>query len=143
MNGLLMFGSEGSDRAVLRLLTIIGVEGAHTITIYTSRKARTWATVKTWGEPTYTTSAEVDNMAGEVGLVKGLVSALAIHSLKVREMAPRTDTWLSTDRVDENWKDIEDATVKLLAATAPTDNGKVTPITKGTKTARTSPVVTE
>lgn len=143
MNGMLMFGSEGGDRAVLRLLTMIGVEGAHTITLYTSRKGRTWATVKTWGDPTYTTSSEVDNMEGEHGLIKGLVSALVIHSMKVRELAPRADTWLSIDRVNDNWRDIEDATVQLLQATAPSPNGVEGDQGKRTKTARPSPQATK
>lgn len=97
----------GVESHLIRLLYIIGVEGGHTITMYTSRRGRTWCTVKTWGESTYSSSAELDHSTEEAGVLGALATACMMHVAKILQNVDRTDTWLSKEQVMDVWGDVQ------------------------------------
>jgi len=83
------------EKSFLGLLTWLGVYGATTFSLYTSRKGRIWCSWKTWGAIPYASAAEVSDMATTDDVVRaGLLSGL-VHLGKVTSKAPATDTWYS------------------------------------------------
>jgi hypothetical protein len=104
----------GMEKGLVQLLRIVGVEGGHTITIYTSRKGRVWVTIKTWGEAVYASSAEVDPMANDAQLLGSIATACMMHVSKILEKVTRQDTWLSFEQVDEVWGEVQERMVEFL-----------------------------
>jgi hypothetical protein len=104
----------GMEKGLVQLLRIVGVEGGHTITIYTSRKGRIWVTIKTWGDAVYASSAEVDPMATDAELLGSIATACMMHVSKILEHVARQDTWLSFEQVADVWGEVQERMLRFL-----------------------------
>jgi len=104
----------GMESGLVQLLRIIGVEGGHTITIYTSRKGRIWCTIKTWGDITYASSAEIGVDATDAQLLGSICTACMMHVAKILGDVPQQDTWLSDDQILDVWGEVQERMNRFL-----------------------------
>jgi hypothetical protein len=99
-------GQIDPETAVLGLFRTLTVQGAHTFTVYTSRKGRIWCTFKTWGDVPYASSCEVEDNATQQQLIRAIGIASTAHYHKVRGATARSDTWIGATDVESVWQEV-------------------------------------
>lgn len=113
----LLVGPDGTENPVLKLLHAFGVQGGHTLTLYTSRRGRIWFTIKTWGKEIYASSAEVDAFGGEEAVIGALATCCMMHWAKLEGRVARQDTWLSMAQVAEVESEVTDKVTDWIYGT--------------------------
>ena len=90
---------------VLDVLSSIVVRAGHSLSWYTSKKGRTWLTLKGFQPTVYTTSVEYDRTNDSVTVDDAFMVLLYKHWPKLLQVAPPLTTWDTaravTDLVEE------------------------------------------
>jgi hypothetical protein len=69
------------------------------IQLYTSKRHRTWVSIKQWSPARYTTAVECLDPGSPVGLAIAMGAASYLHVAKRRGVLPLTDTWHQADEL--------------------------------------------
>ncbi len=91
----------------LSLLQMITLDYGTTFSIYTSKKGRTWAAFKTFGDPIYASACEIPVGGGQVNLVAAVVTAGAAHFAKMKGDKPVSDSWHDLQQLTATWPSIQ------------------------------------
>lgn len=90
---------------VLDVLSSVVVRAGHSLSWYTSKKGRTWLTLKGFQPTVYTTSVEYDRSDDTITIDEAFMVLLYRHWPKLTEVTPPLTTWDTTravaDLVDE------------------------------------------
>lgn len=81
--------------AVVALLSAIVTKGGHSLSWYTSKKARVWMTVKGTQPTTYTTSCEMSADSTQTEIDNAMLVLVVEHVRKMRLESPPLTTWLT------------------------------------------------
>jgi hypothetical protein len=100
-----------SFEGVLIALSSIVRPDETTLQLYTSKRGRTWVSIRDYGQAPYSTAMEVADKGNAGSIALALGGAAYIHARKRAGDLPRADTWSSLavqqDGVEQlkNWLD--------------------------------------